>query len=403
MSEEGKNIFYAKRSATGSVKRQIHLIVNEIPMSIDNAYETLVYYFVDDDVISSWTDVLNELKVDKSNIRLTPDGEEMGMYLPEPIRKEFVRYFTMQASKLITEKFDTTTRLLMRGSIDADNQRNWFLKWPQCIISNFKEIGCYGCIEGVPRTGKTSMACTFMPMFHEFYDLDILTNIKIDDAPDYIYYTQKLSDLVKLMDERNQWICILDETATFAYKKLALKTENIDFETLGRFIGKMGGRLLMITHSIEMDVPTQLQTWMTERYKKLEKKRMKIDLAGANYKAHDIINNIPDTELNFVTADITSLQFDVSIEKLLQRVQDGVSVEEALNEQIAVKKNKEKVILDKQEKKEEMNIIVKSKWGKAIAIKKKYPGITDTDLAKEAGYAHVESLYQTKKRHGGYK
>lgn len=341
MSEDSKTLFYMKRSAAGAVKKALYKIVNEIPLTIDQAYESLVFFFVDEDVIDAWTQLLNNLKVSQVN-------QEKGMYLPEKMRKKFIRYLTIQSSKLFTEKFDTTSRLLIRGATDMDDRLNWFLKWPQCIISNFKDIGCYGCIEGVPRSGKTSMACTFMPMFNKYYGFDVLTNIKIDDAPDYIYYVKKLSDLVKLMDERKDWICILDETATFAYKKLALKTENIDFENLGRFIGKMGGRLLMITHSFEMDIPTQLQTWMSERYKKLDKETMRIDLAGANYKAHKIIEGLPDTELLFVTEDITSLQFDISIYRMLQRIQDGVSVNTALNEQIEQRNHKDNNISDRQ-------------------------------------------------------
>lgn len=346
MTEDSKTLFYMKRSAAGAVKKALYKIVNEIPLTIDQAYESLVFFFVDEDVIDAWTQLLNKLKVDQVH-------QEQGMYLPESTRKKFIRYLTIQSSKLFTEKFDTTSRLLIRGATDMDDKLNWFLKWPQCIISNFKETGCYGCIEGVPRSGKTSIACTFMPMFNEYYNFDILTNIKIKNAPDYIFYVKKLSDLVKLMDERKDWICVLDETATFAYKKLALKTENIDFENLGRFIGKMGGRLLMISHSFEMDIPTQLQTWMSERYKKLDKETMRIDLAGANYKAHKIIEGVPDTILEFITEDITSLQFDISIYRMLQRIQDGVSVPVALDEQLSYKQEQ---LDNKQEKENNITI-----------------------------------------------
>lgn len=336
MSEENKTLFLMKRSAAGAVKKKLSQIINAIPLTIDEAYDGLVFFFVDEDVIDSWTQLLNKLKMEQHL-------EETGMYVPEHIRKKFIRYLTIQASKLFTEKFDTTSRLLIRGATDTDDVLNWFLKWPECILSNFKDNGCYGCIEGVPRSGKTSLACTFMPIFHEAFGLEIITNIKIKDQPDYIHYTTKLSSLVKLMDEKKRWVCILDETATFAYKKLALKTENIDFENLGRFIGKMGGRLLMITHSFEMDIPTQLQTWMSERYKKLDSTTVRIDLAGKNYKAHKLIEGVPDTELKFVTEDITSLQFDISISKMLARVQDGVSVSTALNEQLAYRNNTERI------------------------------------------------------------
>jgi hypothetical protein len=335
MSEDTKTVFIMKRSAAGEVNKKLMGYFNKIPLSIDDAQEAMIHFFVDEDVIDAWSQVFDKLRTRNE------------LYFPENTRKEFMRYLNMQASKLFSETFDTTSRLLVRGATDMDNELNWFLKWPACLLSNFKETGCYGCIEGVPRSGKTSLACTFMPILHDSFGMDIITNVRIEDPPEYVFYVQKLSDLVLKMDSRKQWVCILDETATFAYKKLALSTANIDFENLARFIGKMGGRLLMITHNFATDIPSQLQLWMTERYKKLEKTRMKVDLEGLNYKAHINVCGLPDAELHFVTEDITSLQFDISIKRVLERIQDGVSVRQAVEEQIrAPTKSKKDIIID---------------------------------------------------------
>jgi hypothetical protein len=322
MSEDTKTVFIMKRSAAGEVNKKLMSYFNKIPLQIDEAQEAMIHFFVDEDVIDAWSQVFDKLRTKQE------------LYLPDKTRKEFMRYLNMQASKLFSETFDTTSRLLVRGATDMDNELNWFLNWPACLVSNFKETGCYGCIEGVPRTGKTSLACTLMVLLYESFNFQIITNARIDSAPPYIHYVQKLSQLVLKMDELERWVCVLDETATFAYKKLALSAANIDFENLARFVGKLGGRLLMITHNFAADIPTQLQLWMTERYKKLEKTRMRVDLEGRNYKAHLNVCGLPDTELKFITEDITSLQFDISIKRVLDRIQDGISVADAVGEQL---------------------------------------------------------------------
>jgi len=322
MSKEGQTVFKMKRSAAGSVRREFDKIINTIPLPIDMVFNALIFFFNDEDVIGSWAYALNKLKA-KGSLYLTPE-----------MRKEFIRYLAQQSAKKFGEKLDTTSRLLLMGATDQEDYISWFMRFPDCLVSNFKKNGTYGCIEGVPRSGKTSLASSFIKILGENFNFQILTNIKIRDAPSYVTTTSLLSELVVLMDSYDHWVCILDETATFVYKKRALSTENIDFENLARFIGKMGGRLLMITHSFELDVPTQLQTWMTERYKKLSLEKVKVDLAGEYLKMHKVIRGVPDAELQFITEDITSLNFDISIHNLLQRIQQGINVRQAVNEQL---------------------------------------------------------------------
>jgi hypothetical protein len=317
-----------RRTAAATMQEKFERVYKEDPMLVNTAKLAVSMFFVDVDYTKLWTKQLSKIE---------------GYYLSDKQRTHFIEHLIVQYSKLTSETMDHLTRVFVRGSHE-DEGRSWWLDWPACLLRNFKEPGTYGCVDGVPRSGKTSVACTFMPIFNEKFHLDILTNIAIDDPPEYIHIAKKLSDLVVLMDEKEQWICILDETATFVDKKTALKTSNIDFENLARFVGKMNGRLLMISHSFEKDIPTRLQQWTTERYTKYSTKTMQCFLRGKLYKEYVTVKDLPDTTLNFRTEDITSLQFDISIELLLQDVQDGIPVKEALKRQQNKKSTKPTII-----------------------------------------------------------
>jgi predicted XRE-type DNA-binding protein len=354
-----------KRTASAEMQQNFEKVINEIPLRVETARLATALFFVDNDYVKVWNK-----KLDSYQEKLPPRARQL-----------FLAHLNNQYSKLITEKIDPTSRVFVRSYNPGKKHRSWFLKWPQCIISNFKEVGTYGCIEGVPRSGKTSLGCVFMKMFYEDFGIETLTNIKINNEPEYVHYVQKLSDLVQEMNDLKRWICILDETATFADKKVALSKGNIDFENLARFIGKMGGRLLMITHSYERDIPTRLQDWMTERYKKVDKTILHCYNSGKLYTGNEKIKDVPDTDFYFLTEDITSLQFDISIKQLLQDIQDNISVERALRMQ-------KKPI---------------TTYEKVVDYRKRHKNISQKEIAKVFGISQAtvcEHLQNYKKRKG---
>jgi len=189
------------------------------------------------------------------------------------------------------------------------------------------------------------------------------------------------------MAKHKNWVCILDETATFAGKKRALSTANIDFENLARYVGKMGGRLIMITHSFEMDIPTILQEWTTERYRKIELDRAKVILSreGGFFKMNRIVTGIPDAELKFKSEDITSLHFDISIKKLLERIQDDVSIEDAIREQLNKVEEEKK---PKKNTQQQVKAMIKDKIKQGMKIKEAV-----IEVSKETGVTY-HTAYQ---------
>ena len=315
-TKESETVFKMKRSAAGAVKANFNKFMEKESFSILDIEEVIRLFFIDEDIIRSWYAVINKLRDDGKYI------------LPKKLENKFREDANTQFAKKCTYELDPTARLLVMGATDMYDEISFFMRFPDCIVSNFKLPGTYGCIEGVPRSGKTSFACTLMPIFHDVFKIDTITNIVINNAPSYIHQVKKLSDLVVKMDELKRWVCILDETGTFVGRKRALSTENVDFENLARFIGKMGGRMIMITHSFQYDIPTLLQTWITERYKKLDKDRVLVRLErdGGFVKMNRILKDVPDSDLEYITEDITSLEFDISIKKLLEQAQSGASI-----------------------------------------------------------------------------
>jgi len=306
-----------KRTASADMQKNFESVIIENPITVDTARRATARFMVDDDYIKVWNKKLNDIEM-KGDDRLSNKQ-----------RRVFLSHLNLQYSKLITEKLDPLSRVFVRSYTEDRKSIPW--EFPKCLLWNFDfdgaSQGVYGCIDGVPRSGKTSFACTLMPFFNDL-GIDVITNIAINNAPDYIHITKKLSEVVKYMDEIDKWVLILDETATYVDKKRALSKGNIDFENLGRFIGKMGGRLIMVTHSFDKDIPTRLQEWTTERFTKKETKRMRVVLSGNKFKFFDIVGNIPDAELDFVTEDITSMKFDISISKLLEWIQDGNKIKD---------------------------------------------------------------------------
>ena len=326
MTRQTETMFKMKRSASAAVKKAFNELIDTIPLPINKAMESIIFYFVDEDINRSWLYYLNKLKM------------EGKLYLTEEERQEFMADLSSQAMKKFTYELDPSSRLLIMGATNDRDTINFHMRFPDCLVSNFKLPGTYGVIDGLPRTGKTSLATTFMEILYQI-DFNIITNIALDDPPHYIHYVRKLSDMVKVMDEQNRWVAILDETGTFVGRKRAVSKENVDFENLARFVGKMGGRLILITHSFELDVPSLLQEWTTERFSKtaLDTAMVHLSRDGGYIKMHKQITGIPDADMKYITEDITSLQFDISIKKLLQRIQDGVSIKKAVDEQLQKK------------------------------------------------------------------
>lgn len=311
-SDQNITQFKMKRSAAWNARQDFNAASNMNPLPIPTCFDLLQRFFVDSDVIQSWALALN---------KMLENGED---YLTDAQRRDFLADSTVQFSKKATFELDPISRLLIMGSGGKSEGISWFMRFPDCLVSNFKIPGTFGVIDGLPRTGKTSVACCFARILGEVFHMKIITNIVIKDPPDYYVIVSSLSAMIKEMVAPGKFVAILDETATYIPKKRALANELMDFEALARFIGKWRGGLIVITHSFERDVPSLLQEWTTEKYKKIELELMRVDLdkQGGHITLHKTIKHVPDTSFKFITEDTVALNFDIKVSKMLQEIQD---------------------------------------------------------------------------------
>ena len=308
-----------RRTASFIALRNWRNMINRRPMDFNTMRKIMENYFVEKDVIHSWNVVIEK-------------GRTIGeQFIPERMIDKFLSDCTEQFSVKTNTELDTLTNAFLMGS-STDGGISINLRFPDCLVSNFKLAGTYGCIYGLPRSGKTSLACYFMSIFDKVQHMDVITNIPIDNKPDWIHLEKKLSGIIRQMVLIKKWICILDETATYIPKQRAMSETNIDFINLCRFVGKLGGRLILITHDFDRDIPTILQTFISERYEKVDLDKMTVTLGrqGGYIKMYETIRDIPDAELKFITEDITSVDFDISVAQLLQDVQEATSHKDML-------------------------------------------------------------------------
>lgn len=286
-------------------------------LTVEDCYEALGLYFLNVDVIESWTELLH-LK-----------HENYETYLNDKERMDFIADCVSEFAQT-RERLDPTSRLLLGGSSPTlpSEVTFWDMRFPNILIQNFKKGGTYGCIWGLPRTGKTSLAVSLMELFISDTQLDIISNIVLKENMEQLHFCPTLSELVRQAVTNKSWIAILDETATYIPRKRALSTENLDFENLARFVGKLGGRLILITHDFARDIPPILQSWTSEQFHKLNLDSMIAILnKPGGLRMNRMIVNIPDCSLSFITEDISGLDFDISIKKLLSEIQTSKGVE----------------------------------------------------------------------------
>lgn len=321
-------LFHMKRSASGEAKRLYQQYWSQkSALEYEDLFEIMQNFWIDQDKIQAMA---------KKLLDMMDAGEE----LTPAVMKLFRIESTVQYAKKTTFQLDPTSRLLMMGTGDNKDYQSWMQRFPDCLVSNFKKTGTYGAITGSPRSGKTDFGCLLMELLIETFHMNIITNIKIDDPPEGITYISKVSDLVRELVNQRKSVVILDETGSVIPKKRAVSTRNINYESLTRYIGKLDGRLIMITQDFYRDIPTLIQGWITEKYKKKGLHTVTIDLYRPNgyVKLHKIFSDIPRTHLKYRTEDITGIEFDLNIDELLQTVASSDNKKKAILEYIDTSK-----------------------------------------------------------------
>ena len=313
--EEDKKVWKMKRAAAEDAAYKFRKLMDSV-LDVKKCKWIIQHFFVHEDKIAAVLRALHKIEANGGNLDMKmADGRTFREWFEEISYMEYVSKFTYFA--------DPTSMVLEMGSREVeDKSYSWQMYNPNLFIANFRNRGTFGVIDGSPRQGKTDFGCLLIEeMLKE--GMQIKTNIKIEGSPPGIFQFTKITDFLRNVvqhhdyyDPDDIWVVIIDEFAQLSHKKRAMSTRVIHFEHLARIIGKLGGSLIMIVHDFEKDVPTLLQRWTTQKYRKMSKKLVLIELQGDRIKFFDYVSNIPPTNLKFITTDMAAVQFDVDMEKL---------------------------------------------------------------------------------------
>jgi len=322
METEEKKIWEMKKAAAEDAAYKFRKLMDGV-LDVKKCKWIIQHFFVHEDKIAAVLRALHRIEQNGGNLDIKmADGRTFREWFEEIAYMEYVSKFTFFA--------DPTSMVLEMGSRDVEDKAySWQMYNPNLFIANFRDRGTFGVIDGSPRQRKTSFACLLMEeMIKE--GMTIKTNIKIERAPPQIFQFTKISDFLKNVvqhhdyyDPNDIWVVIIDEFAQLSHKKRAMTNRVINFEHLARIIGKLGGSLIMIVHSFEKDVPTLLQSWTTQKYRKMNKKLVLIELQGERVRFFDYVSNVPDTKLKFITTDMAAVQFDIDMEKLWNAIAEA--------------------------------------------------------------------------------
>ena len=130
----------------------------------------------------------------------------------------------------------------------------------------------------------------------------------------------------------------------------------------------------MVTHDMSRDVPPILQSWITEVFRKIKLDEMYAILnKPGGLHMNRMICDIPDSNLSFISEDITSLNFDISIKKLLSEIQTmkGVEKDEQRRAVLTWLDKNKKTDDDRQKAEEDVRIRAERAYGKFTTLLEK--------------------------------
>lgn len=273
----------------------------------DEALSGITLFFHESDVAATYAEMVLKL----------PDGA-----LPREVELALEAEVMAQWTKRVAS-WDAVSQL----SVSTHNEdRSWEPYWlynEQVWVRGLVNPGHFGMIEGKGLgLGKTGFAVRLMaPTIRA--KRHVLTNIRLHRHPagDQVHEVTKLSEILRLgihlMRQGINWIAYLDEVNFFFSRRDANKKESKDVEKFLRLVRKLGGSVVFITHLGEGDVPEVIKPFLTSRFEKLAKPRMRVEIRSPEFKIFRRINSIPDASKEdgweYDTNAKAGLEIDVDI------------------------------------------------------------------------------------------
>lgn len=302
--------FEKSRLLIEEARAKLDLFFTKDYWNFDDVLRVMYYYWYEDAEIESEKEfILQQMEMGKDV--LNDSG----------FRQEF-KISTMKQFRMLiySDLYDTLSRLgnldpfvKMPGITDRFDDKS-----PEFFLRQFKEWG-FGVITGRPNAGKSNFACTLIEMGLGM-GFKIATNIKIDNAPENVFFTTSFTKLllhcVTNFLNGHRTLIFMDEVPQFFTRKRSTSDKYLSFEKILFLLRKMGGNLISIVQR-PADVPSVLQDFSQTRFQKIEKSVVMIEKEmRPGFMKIYVLNNVPGTKLEYQTYHSASFQIDLDIETL---------------------------------------------------------------------------------------
>lgn len=198
----------------------------------------------------------------------------------------------------------------------------WSVYNPDVLIRNFSE-GSFGRISGVPRTGKTNLACLIMEEWEKAGNVAI-SNIRPDLEDDrYRYVTdarglfRELSTIGGPSGWKRRWLFVLDEGGLIWAKQDVSTRRAKDLEKLIRIIGKLRGNMILIDQRADA-IPTTFQQFASSLFFCHKPGLATLDLRGPNLVLKMKVKDLARTSIPYDSRDIAFFTINQDIPEMLE-------------------------------------------------------------------------------------
>lgn len=211
---------------------------------------------------------------------------------------------------------------------DEGDSFPWTMLAPSYFLAPFQPDGGYLTITGVPRTGKTGIACLYGEMWSDANPgCELLTNIPLDGkipfkagVPNPIRSVSAMSNLMEgvadALEAERRWLWELDEGGLVWLKAQANRTSSVGLEKFARIVPKLGGSLLYIEQRIE-GVPSTLQDFAQSHVYCERPGFAQMDLPARRTS----LRAIPKPKrFRYKTGETGFFEVDVDVEKMIARL-----------------------------------------------------------------------------------
>lgn len=215
----------------------------------------------------------------------------------------------------------------------------WEIYNPAILIYNFIP-GAFGRVSGLPRMGKSNLACYLMEQYlAQGEDYYILTNILIDDKPAHVIFIRSARDLFRAISnlpDGSKFLFIQDEGGLSYLRADAQANRNKSQDRVARIIGKLGGSYLYIDQ--RDTAPSIIEEFCTAKFYCHSPGIVTIQVSNPQMKYTIKTKGFPLASLNFNTFDIGAFNpDDVPTSKLLEYM-SGVDPKKAIKEFLEIHK-----------------------------------------------------------------